>query len=78
MNDFTGFLNRVRKNREGFWTFHGHDYLHKVALEYSKTISRAQRFNYKRRLKEVAETHPTLASRVSSILSEDKVLIRIN
>ena len=70
MNDFTGFLNRVRKNREGFWTFHGHDYLHKVALEYLKTTSRAQRFNYKRRLKEVAETHPTLASRVSSILEE--------
>ena len=70
MNDFTGFLNRVRKNREGFWTFHGHDYLHKVALEYLKTTSRAQRFNYKRRLKEVAETHPTLASSVSSILEE--------
>ena len=48
MNDFTGFLNKVRKNREGFWTFHGHDYLYKVALEYLKTTSRAQRFNYKK------------------------------
>lgn len=70
MNDFTGFLNRVRKNREGFWTFHGHDYIHKIALEYLKTTSRAQRFNYRRRLREVGETHSTLAAKVTNTLEQ--------
>lgn len=65
---FTGFLNKVRGGRVGFWTFHGHDYLHKIALEYLKTDSRGQRFNYRRRMKEVAERHEQFAEKVSKTL----------
>ena len=68
LTTFTGFLNRHRKGREEFWTFHAHDYIHKIALEYLKASSRAQRFNYRRRLKEVAETHTHLASKVQETL----------
>ena len=68
MTTFTGFLNRHRKGRDEFWTFHAHDYIHKIALEYLRASSRAQRFNYRRRLKEVAETHEHLASKVQETL----------
>jgi len=68
LTTFTGFLNRHRKGREAFWTFHAHDYIHKIALEYLKVSSRAQRFNYRRRLKEVAETHTHLAFKVQETL----------
>ena len=68
LTTFTGFLNRHRKGRVEFWTFHAHDYVHKIALEYLKASSRAQRFNYRRRLKEVAETHTHLASKVQETL----------
>ena len=54
--------------QEPFWTFHAHDYIHKIALEYLKASTRAQRFNYRRRLKEVAETHEHLASKVQETL----------
>ena len=54
MTAFTGFLNRVREGREGFWSFHANDYIRKITLEYLKAPSRGQRFNYRRRLKSVS------------------------
>jgi len=68
MSSFTGFLNRVRGGRDAFWEIHGVDYIHKVALEYLRTTNRAQRFNYRRRMKEVAESHPNLAKKIQVIL----------
>jgi len=46
------------------------DYIHKVALEYLRTTNRAQRFNYRRRLNEVAESHPNLAQKIQVILDK--------
>ena len=70
MSSFTGFLNRVSGNREKFWENHGTDYIHKVALEYLRTTNKGQRFNYKRRLKEVAESHLNLAQKAQVILDK--------
>ena len=50
-----------------FWISHAHDYIHKIALEYLKASSRAQRFNYRRRLKDVAETHQSLPRRLCTV-----------
>ena len=70
MSYFTGFLHRVRGGRDGFWTFHAHDYIHKIALEYLKTDSRGQRFNYRRRLRGVAQQHPHLAKKVQMTVED--------
>ena len=70
MQTFTGFLNKVSKGRDQFWSLHGTDYIHKVALEYLRTTARAQRFNYRRRLKEVATSHPQYAEMVRNTLEE--------
>ena len=70
LQTFTGFLNKVSKGREQFWALHGTDYIHKVALEYLRTNARAQRFNYRRRLKEVATSHPQYAEMVRNTLEE--------
>lgn len=70
MSAFTGFLNKHRKGREDFWRFHAHDYIHKIALEYLKADTRAQRFNYRRRIKEIAERHGHLAEKVKETLDE--------
>ena len=70
MQTFTGFLNKVSKGRDQFWSLHGTDYIHKVALEYLRTTARAQRFNYRRRLKEVAISHPQYAEMVRNTLEE--------
>ena len=73
MQTFTGFLNKVREGRDGFWSFHANDYIRKITLEYLKAPSRGQRFNYRRRLKEVAEKHTHLASRIQETLDIDMV-----
>ena len=70
LQTYTGFLNKVCKGREQFWGLHGTDYIHKVALEYLRTNARAQRFNYRRRLKEVAISHPQYAEMVRNTLEE--------
>jgi len=70
MSSFTGFLNRVSGNREKFWENHGTDYIHKVALEYLRTTNKGQRFNYRRRLKEVADTHENLAEKAIAALGK--------
>jgi len=46
------------------------DYIHKVALEYLRTTNRAQRFNYRRRLKDVAEERENLAEKIQVILDD--------
>jgi hypothetical protein len=70
MSTFTGFLNRVQGDRKKFWAVHGTDYIHKIALEYLRTTNRAQRFNYRRRMKEVAESHPNLGKKIQVILDD--------
>jgi len=70
MSSFTGFLNRVSGNREKFWENHGTDYIHKVALEYLRTTNKGQRFNYRRRLREVADTHENLSGKASAALNK--------
>ena len=70
MSSFTGFLNRVQGGRDGFWSVHGEDYILKVALEYLRTTNKGQRFNYRRRLKEVADTHENLSGKASEALNK--------
>jgi len=70
MSSFTGFLNRVRGGREKIWSNHGKDYIHKFALEYLRTSNRGQRFNYRRRMKEVAENYPNLSEKIQVILDQ--------
>ena len=52
---FTGFLVTLSGGRDPFWDRYGADYCCKLALEYNRTDSRAQRGNHKRRLKEVID-----------------------
>jgi hypothetical protein len=44
-------------------------YVYKFALEFQKTDSRSQRFNYKRRLKQLAEKQPDLKGLINEILA---------
>ena len=39
MATFTGFLNKLREELEGFWMLHANDYIQKNALEYLKSAS---------------------------------------
>jgi hypothetical protein len=43
-------------------------YVYKFALEFHKTDSRSQRFNYKRRLKQLAEKQPDLKELIGKVL----------
>ena len=43
-------------------------YIYRLALEYLKTDSRSQRFNYKRRLKQLAETQPDLKNCIDEVM----------
>ena len=70
MSSFTGFLNRVQGDRKQFWAVHGMDYIHKVALEYLRSTNRAQRFNYRGRLRDVAEERENLAKKIQVILDD--------
>jgi hypothetical protein len=70
MSSFTGFLNRIRGTRKKFWDVYSVDYIHKVALEHLRTTNKGQRFNYRRRLKEVAESHPKLAQKFQVTLDK--------
>ena len=45
-------------------------YVYRLALEYLRTDSRSQRFNYKRRLKQLAESQPDLAGCIDEVISE--------
>lgn len=64
---FTGFFMKLAGSREVFWDLYGNSYILKIALEFNRASSRAQRFNYKRRLREIEERHPKFAGMVNEI-----------
>ena len=55
-------------DRIGEDTAYGEDYVIKIAYEYLKTRSRSQRFNYKRRLKDLAMKQPDLEVLIDEVL----------
>ena len=83
--DFDSFaraLLRISRSRKEMMSNHGIVYCYKIALEYFRTDSRSQRFNYKQRLKHVKSKYPELAYIVNLILekyfsSETESLIRV-
>ena len=64
----TGVLVRLCGSSQGMWESYGPIYCRKVALEFNRTDSRAQRFNYRKRLLEVKGKHPHLADLVDDLL----------
>ena len=64
----TGVLVRLAGSSEGMWESYGPHYCRKVALEFNRTESRAQRFNYRKRLLEVKGKHQQLADLVDALL----------
>ena len=66
----TGMLVRLCGGSAGMWETYGKQYCLKVALEFNKTESRAQRFNYRRRLLEVKEKHKDLSDFVNYLLDQ--------
>ncbi len=61
-------IANVARRRLGENTAYGEDYVIKIAYEYLKTDSRSQRFNYKRRLKQLAEKQPDLKELIGEVL----------
>ena len=66
----TGVLVRLCEGTEGMWQTYGNLYCLKVSLEYNRTESRAQRFNYRKRLLEVKGKHDHLANLVDDLLNQ--------
>jgi hypothetical protein len=64
----TGVLVRLCGSSQGMWESYGPLYCRKVALEFNRTDSRAQRFNYRKRLLEVKGKHPHLSDLVDDLL----------
>lgn len=64
----TGVLIRLCGSSQGMWESYGPIYCRKVALEFNRTDSRAQRFNYRKRLLEVKGKHSHLADLVDDLL----------
>jgi len=54
----------------GMWSGCGREYCLKVALEFNRTESRAQRHNYKKRLQEVGKTHPEWSKTAEEIADQ--------
>jgi hypothetical protein len=66
----TGVLVRLCGSSEGMWESYGSIYCRKVALEFNRTESRAQRFNYRKRLLEVKGKHQQLANLLDDLLEQ--------
>ena len=66
----TGVLVRLSGGTEGMWQTYGNLYCLKVAMEYNRTESRAQRFNYRKRLLEVKGKHQHLTKLVDDLLEQ--------
>lgn len=66
----TGVLVRLCEGTEGMWQTYGNLYCRKIAMEYNRTESRAQRFNYRKRLLEVKGKHDHLADLVGDLLEQ--------
>ena len=64
----TGVLVRLCGSSQGMWESYGPIYCRKVALEFNRTESRAQRFNYRKRLLEVKGKHQHLTDLVDALL----------
>ena len=83
--DFKSFaraLLRISRSRKEMMRNHGIVYCYKIALEYFRTDSRSQRFNYKQRLKHVKSKYPEIAYVVNLIMekyfsSERESLVRV-
>ena len=56
--DFVKTLKMLSKNREEMMSYYGRLYCLKLAQEYWRTNSRTQRYNYKKRLNDVAVLYP--------------------
>jgi histidinol phosphatase-like enzyme len=70
LRTFTGFLVRHYGSTEGMWDSAGREYCLKVALEFNRTESRAQRHNYKKRLEKVQVDHPACSDTVQEVLTK--------
>lgn len=70
LQTFTGFYMKLAESRDLFWQKHGADYILKIALEFNKAPTRAQRFNYKRRLHEIETRHSEYAITVQEVFFE--------
>jgi hypothetical protein len=68
LRTFTGFLVRHYGSTEGMWDSAGREYCLKVALEFNRTESRAQRHNYKKRLEKVQIDHAACSDAVQEVL----------
>jgi hypothetical protein len=54
--NFTGFfINLVGKKDELFWRTYGHSYCLKIARDFNLTESRAERFQFKKRITDAIE-----------------------
>ena len=70
LRSFTGFLQRGDGGKANFWKQHGENYVAKVQLEKEKTEDSAQRYNLKRRLKEVLKEQQELSIWKNNIIKE--------
>ena len=70
MGQFARALMVISKTRLQMMEIHGKLYCYKIALEYHRSKSRVQRFNYKRRLLHVQQKYKFLTPVVDSIFSE--------
>ncbi len=70
LRTLTGFLVRHYGSTEGMWAGAGQEYCLKVALEFNRTDSRAQRFNYKKRLEKVQTEHPNCSDAAAKVLTK--------
>lgn len=69
-SDFVQTLKGISKSRQHMMEEYGEIYCLKIAQEYWRTDSRSQRYNYKRRLKDVQEKYPDLSSYVQGLFRE--------
>lgn len=67
---FTGLLVRLAGGTEKFWSEYGMLYCNKIAFEFNRTDSRAQRFNYRKRLLEIKARHLSLGAHIKDLLRE--------
>lgn len=67
---FGSILRADAKYHEGGKNAYPPIYVYRLALEYLGTDSRSQRFNYKRRLKQLAESQPELSGCIDEVFAE--------
>lgn len=70
MNQFVSALLSVSKSRIQMMQTYGVAYCYKIALEYHRSNSRVQRYNYKRRLIHVQQKYKFLSATVDTIFDE--------